>query len=172
MPTTFEKCPKEVEKFATDVLREYHPDLYAAEVEIDYLFAVNADDWPLKIRGQRVLGKVKIVSLEDRARGGPDAKVTLDKGWWDNHGEDERRALIDHEHEHLQLTKMRRDEEGALKFDTDDVGRPKLKNKNHDAECGIFFNVIERHQEKAVDFKAVASIAKQTRKFVQQQFWG
>ncbi len=171
MATTYEECPKTVQTFASDVLREYHPNLYAAEVEIQYAFAMNAKDWPLKVRGQRVAGKVKIVNLEDRARGGPDAKITLDKGWWDEHDDAERRALLDHEHEHLLLTKMRTDEEGALKFDTDDVGRPKLKMKNHDAECGVFFSVMERHQEKSVDFRVVQTIAKQARKLVQQEFF-
>lgn len=170
---SFNECGSAVTAFAATVLRTHHPDLADAGVEIQYGFAFCDDDWPLKIRGQRVLARVKIVNLEDRALGGPDAKITIDKGWWDDHDEAERAALLDHEQTHLLLKKPRRTEKGELRFDVDNCGRPKLTMKRHDLEMGIFFEVITRHQQKAVDFQVVVKAVGEVKKWVQREFdWG
>ena len=170
---TFNECGREVELFAATVLRTHHPDLADAGVEIQYAFAYCDDGWPLTTRGQRVAARVKIVTLEDRARGGPDAKITIDKGWWDDHSEAERVALLDHEHTHLLLKKPRRTEKGELKFDVDAHNRPKLAMKKHDLEIGIFFEVITRHQTRAVDFQVVVKAVKAVKPLIQREFdWG
>jgi putative metallopeptidase len=173
MPTTFEKCDIDVVQFAAGVLRKHHPELTEAGVTIDYAFASNPDDFAIKVRGQRALARVKIVSLEDRARGQADAKILIDESWWNDAPEPEREAVLDHEHEHLTLAKVWRDElTNELHWKSDDIGRPKLRMKHHDAELGIFFGVITRHQEQAADFKVTAKVAGEVRKLVQGKFWG
>ena len=174
MPTTYEPCPQSVADFAARVLNEFHPELAQASVTIDYAFAVNEDEdeHAMKIRGQRVLARVKLYNLEDRARGRDDAKICIDKVWWDGAEESERKAVMDHEHEHLQFSKVWRDEDGALCWKTDDLGRPKLKLKNHDAEAGIFMNVIQRHGDASADLANIKRIGNAIRKVIQRQFWG
>jgi hypothetical protein len=179
MPTTFDPFGPADLAFAQEVVESHHPLLAVARV--DYCFAVNHSDWPMKSKGQRVLGKAKIVSLEDRARGGPDAKVTVDKSWWDDRGERERAALLDHELCHFALvpaTDKDREKGKATpcgRWKADDLGRPKLKYAHHDAEVGVFFSVIKRHGRDAADARVVAALAgEESVKPVLQQllFWG
>lgn len=175
MPTTYQQCPEDVTEFAAKVLQKYHPDLAEAGVTIEYLFANSdaEDERPLMMRGQACAAIVKLYPLDDRAAGCKDAKIRIDEKWWKDAGIDLRTAMLDHEHHHLQFAKVWRNEDQALQWKTDDLGRPKLKMKNHDAEAGVFFDVIQRHAEKSLDFRQVNSIGRQIRKLVQKELpWG
>lgn len=90
----------------------------------------------------------------DRIEGKHDATVKIDSLWWEEHQDDEQRnALLDHETHHLVLA---RDEDGKVKYD--DAGRPKLKMRQHDMELGLFWDVIQRHGEKAVEVEVYKPI--------------
>lgn len=172
MATTFEPCDNAVMEFAFQVMRQHHPYLSQAGVTVDYAFAIADDEgFAIKVRGQRVLARVKIVNLEDRARNEKDVKILIDKGWWLDATEAEREAVLDHEFTHVQFAKHWL-EDGSPKWKTDDLGRPKLKIRQHDAESGIFFEVIKRHGKEATDFKQVAGMGKKIRELTQLQFWG
>src|ERR1044072_50632 len=98
MATTFTDCPPEVSRLATELMRRHHPDLLAAGVTIKFMFAANEKGPALKHKGWPATAIVKINSLKHRCEGLTDATIHIDEEWWEEHiGENERRALLDHE---------------------------------------------------------------------------
>ena len=146
MPTTYEKCGDEVERVVSQVVKKYHHDLKAAGVTIGLLFARNSEGAAVKLHGYPCAAVIKKNSLKDRAEGKTDATITIDEAGWDGLSEEERSALIDHELYHLEV---KRDKHN--KYDLDDLGRPKLNIRLHDAQIGIFKTIIERHGMDALD---------------------
>ncbi len=148
MPTTYEKCGEEVTDLLKRVVNKYHDELKKAKVTIDCLFARNPDGDALKLHGYKCAAVVRKVGLKDRAKGMADAEIVIDEKGWEEMMEAQKIALLDHELYHLVPKK---DENGH--FDYDDLNRPKLKIKLHDAQIGIFKTIIERHGEDSIDAK-------------------
>ncbi len=146
MPTTYEKCGDDVDAIVKRVSKKFHVDLVKAKVTIQCLYARNDEGHAAKLHGYPCAAVVKKNSLKDRAEGKTDATITIDEVTWNNLSEDEKDALIDHELYHLEV---KRDKVGQ--FDYDDLGRPKLMMKLHDAQIGIFKAIIERHGRNALD---------------------
>ena len=149
MPT-YEKCPKSVENLAAEILCEYedHKPLLDARVTVDYVFArcdKDEDGNPvehavaIKHHGVRALAVTRKTSLKQRALGNADAEITIDWDWWEEAGPAEQKALLDHELHHLEI---KTNEDGDCK---DDLGRPLLKLRPHDADYGWFKIIAERH---------------------------
>lgn len=146
MPTTYEQCGDDVEKLVKSVINQYHHELKEAGVSISLLFARNSDGDPVKLNGYPCAAVVKKNSLKDRAEGKADATITIDEYRWNDIDAEEQRALIDHELYHLIV---KRDKANA--YELDDLGRPKLLMRLHDAQIGIFKSIIERHGMKSLD---------------------
>ena len=147
MSTTYEQCGPDVEKLIVKAMGEWHTDLKAAGVTIDAIFArkFNSDEEPepaVTAHGATAAAKIAITSLQDRARGLKDAKLTIDGNVWDGLSTQSRIALIDHELEHLNAGEER-----------DDLGRPKLKMSKHDYVLAGFLSIIDRHGQDAIEHR-------------------
>ena len=154
MPT-YTQADQTVLALLATVVEEYHPDLRAAGVTFTVLAAHAKHDKngepklpTLKLHGTPAAAIVGITSVKDRVAGLGDCRLILDADLWDKLTEAERTALLDHEIFHVQLVL---DESGAPTLD--DCLRPKLKMRPHDAEVGIFFEVIARHGKAALDWQ-------------------
>jgi len=161
MPT-YTKAPSFVAIMATELLCRFesHKPLLDAKVKIDLLFArANLDDkgnpvgFAITEQGRQVLGKTRVVSLKDRAKGNADAEILLDGDWWESESAHRREALLDHELHHISVVTSR---QGAIK--TDDLNRPKLKLRKHDWQFGWFDVIAERHGEFSVERQQAAEI--------------
>jgi hypothetical protein len=146
----------DLDKFIAEVMAQYHDELADAGVTVGTLWAhASSEAQPaLKLHGWPCHAIVKINPVKDRIRGLADATITIDKGSWDAHEEPWRRALIDHELQHLAVA---RDDEGAVKLE--DHGRPKLKMRLHDRQIGTFDVIVQRHGDDSEDARAMKSVA-------------
>jgi Putative phage metallopeptidase len=116
----------------------------------------------MKKNGIAIAGKMKINSHALRAEGLEDATMTLDGDRWDEWPPLEQESLVHHELNHLEPT-------GKV----DQGGRPKLKNRPHDHECGVFEATMIAYGPEAMDTKIVAEIAEDTREWIQPCLsWG
>lgn len=147
MPT-FKRCDEEVNEMAAEIFSRFetHQMLIDAKVRIDYVFAYGDRDDDgqlvndaLKKNGVRALGLTRKIPLKDRALNRGDAEIALDGDWWSDAGDEEKKALLDHELHHL-IVKV--DERGIV---TDDLGRPLLKLRPHDYDFGFFAVIAARH---------------------------
>ena len=159
MPT-FDKCDGEVRSLVADVMEKFHGDLTEADVTIDCLFAFATTDSngdttgvALKNAGYRAAAKVRKTTLKERTKGAGDAEIVIDGDGWPDLSEDQQRAPIDHELQHLQLV---RDKDGKIK--RDDRDRPKLKIRPHDRQLGWFDDVVRRHGNAALEFQSFNEI--------------
>ncbi len=139
MPTTYEKADVETMALVNEVRRKYHPHLNDAAVDVGVMMAYNSRGPAVTLGGVPCAAVVRVVGLELRSAGLPDALVTIDATRWGDSTEERRRALVDHELYHLVLT------HGSGGAKRDDLGRPKLKMKPHDFQVGWFHAIAERH---------------------------
>lgn len=145
---TFERCDASVNDLANEILCEYppHKSLLDARVKIDYVFArakINDNGEKtgdaLRLHGVKALGIARKVKLKDRALGRGDAEIALDGDWWKEAPAKERKALLDHELNHLTV---KLDVRGFVR---DDLGRPVITMRFHDFEFGWFTIIAHRH---------------------------
>lgn len=147
MPTTYEECGDDVTCVVNEMMEKYHGELLKVGVSIECLYAIGADGKPaMKTRDGKILAQIKIANLERRTQGHADAQIKIDKTVWEEMAPQQRKALIDHELEHLVLVTT---PEGTPK--RDDLGRPKLKCKPHDWALTGFASVVARHKEAACE---------------------
>ena len=160
MPT-FQRCDKSVNEMASQITRQYdtHQPLIDAKVVVDFVFTrADQDDngdalgYAIVKNGHRCLGLCRNIPLKDRALGRGDAEVTLDGDWWDGADDRERRALLDHELNHIAI---KIDKRGLV---TDDLGRPVLQLRKHDIQVGWFKVIAERHGKSSQECKQAADI--------------
>jgi len=140
MATTFEIAPEEVAARALAIIEKFHPDLLAAKVSIDYLFAHSSTGQPLKHSGYPALAIARIVNLKDRVKGLADAEISIDAERFDEMTDEEKDGLLDHELTHLCPIK---DADGEYKRDSHH--RPRLSMQRHDYQFGWFREVALRH---------------------------
>ncbi len=153
MSTTFQRCGDDVNEMASEILCEYesHKPLLDSRVNIDLVFAMPDLDetgFPigdaLKKNGVKALGITRKLGLKDRALGRGDAEIALDHYWWtQTAGEEQQKALIDHELHHIAVVMRKADGKPKL----DEQGRPVLRLRKHDHEFGWFNIIAARHGE-------------------------
>lgn len=102
----------------------------------------------LKHHGMPAAAKVRIVSLRDRAHGLADVEIQIDGDRWPKWSKATQRAILDHELTHLLRGKGE-----------DDLGRPKLKIRDHDFQVGWFHEVAERHGKASVEVNQARVLA-------------
>lgn len=148
MGTKYQRAGDEVRSMAFEILDRYpdHRPILEAGVKIDYLFAYAERDGnnnikvpALKCHGVRALAICRKIGLKDRAKGCGDVEICIDHDWWENAGEDEQRALLDHELYHVEV---RKDIRGVI---TDDLNRPLINLRPHDVQIGWFAKIAARH---------------------------
>lgn len=152
MPT-LERAPAEALEIVNEMTEKYHGALRDAELTIDVFFAFaktdehgDTESCAVKLHGYPCAAVVKINSYTLRAKGHADAEITIDGDNWDTWTDDQCRALIDHELEHLEL---KTDKDGLLV--RDDLDRPKLRMRKHDHQYGWFDSVARRHGEASLE---------------------
>lgn len=158
MPT-YEKDKGKIKEVADALIKEHEHLKWITDCKlaIDFLFAYGTrdDDGKLvgdaiKQHGVRALGLCKITSPKDRAKGLGDAEILIDHDWWEKVGTKEAAAVVHHELYHLKPT-----------GDTDDLGRPKLKLRKHDAQVGWFSKIAELHGEASQERQQAKAILDQ-----------
>jgi Putative phage metallopeptidase len=152
MPT-FSRCSDTIDKLAYDLCCKFHEPLIAAKVKIDYVFAYGDTDAKgrtmndaLTKNGRKALGICRKIPLKDRALGRGDAEISLDADHWKLCSESEQAALLDHELQHIAV---QTDKGGYVQ--RDDLGRPKIRLRQHDVEVGWFNVVAQRHGAASVE---------------------
>ncbi len=159
---TFKKAEADTYGIVSDILNQYdtHRQLVDAGVKVDVVFALadvgedgEKKGVALKLHGIRALGITKIISLKNRVMGRGDAEISLDGDWWETASEEQRKALLDHELNHIEV---KANDDGGV--DTDDHLRPKLKLRKHDYEFGWFNIVAERHGKASIERQQAALI--------------
>lgn len=130
----------------SSVMEEYYPDLIKNNVTVDVTMAFAKEGEPLKCGGYPALAFVKITSLKHRVKGLKDSEITIDGQIWETLTDPQRRAIIDHELQHLIIAL---DKEGNAKID--DAGRVKLRLRRHDYQLGWFREVANRHGENSTE---------------------
>lgn len=169
---TFSKADKDIVDLVSSAMREYHRPLAEAGVRVDALMAHAARDSEtgepkgpaIRLHGYPCYATIRITSQKERVAGLGDAMLTLDGDRWSDLTAEQQRALLDHELAHLVLVT----EDGMPQ--TDDCFRPKLRSRPHDAQLGIFWDVVERHQANALESVGYRDVHKQ---FTQLCFpWG
>jgi hypothetical protein len=107
------------------------------------------DDEPrgeaLSCRGRPILGKIRISSIEDRAEGMADVRVLLNGDRWGQLSAPMQRSVID---ECLTSIEVQR-KDGAPK--RDDLGRPKLQQRQWDFELYGYHDVAARNGAHSVE---------------------
>lgn len=144
MPTTYQRADEVVADLAGQIIALYHTDLFDVKPKIDYVFAFrdpDAEEPAIVVRGHRVMGQAKINNLKHRALGLGDAEILLDGDAWADMPDNRKRALLDHELEHLEVKRHKKTGE----FLYDDLQRPAMKLRDHDREFGFFDNIAGRH---------------------------
>lgn len=161
MPT-FQKCDKDVADLAQELLKKYdsHKPLVELEVKIDFVFAfADTNDKGIETNnalsknGIKALGITRKIPLKDRVLGRGDAEIALDGGWWQKASGDEQAALLDHELHHIAV---KTDKVGNPQFD--DIGRPQIQLRKHDAEIGWFRCIAERHGAASMERQQAKSL--------------
>lgn len=161
MSTTYEKSADydEVHDLIGEIVEKHHGELHKAEVTVGVTYAFNEKGPAVKLHGVACAAVIKINSLKARAEGAPDATITIDGKLWRSGGnhaplpDARRRALIDHEINHLMVS---RDKEGQIK--ADDLGRPKLRMRPHDFEVGWFKVIARRHGSASFEVQQAAKL--------------
>jgi len=160
MPT-YRKASAEVNQIVEEMVEKFHGPLRDAGVQIECLFAYaltddNGDSTgpALKLGGYPCNAVVRVLNLKDRTVGRGDAEIVIDGDQWDTWDDEQKRALIDHEIEHLEL---KTDDDGVIR---DDLGRPKLRLRKHDHQFGWFDSIARRHGAASFEVQQFAGIVK------------
>lgn len=156
MPTTYSLADDDVKDLLADALRQWHRPLFDAGVKFGVLMAFNPSGPAVKHGGYPAAATVRVVPLKDRVTKGYDAEVVIDLRWWEARKKKHRVALLDHEASHVELAKIvgYSTEDGSIRFDRDDIGRPKLRLRKGDWNAGDgFAAVVGRHEDFAVEFE-------------------
>lgn len=163
MPASYTAADGEVLDRLADVMRKHHPTLHEAGVRIGVLMACSDTGHAVTHGGYPALATIKVISLKDRVLKGKDAELVLDLRAYEELTPAQQDALLDHELSHITLKKhwyvAIKDADGEptgeteLKFDEDDLGRPKLASVKGDWSAGDGFeSVCRRHGAAAIEF--------------------
>lgn len=152
-----------------ELIEAHHPELHAAGVTV--LCQMHHSKAGLKLHGYPCYATVRIVPEKDRAAGMRDARITIDDGEWHDLDDDRRRAVLDHELQHIEVkgkwatievptpdqpdafTKTR-----IFVAAPDGAGRPKLGMRPHDVQLGWFRAIAERHGDASVEVEQAKAL--------------
>lgn len=145
-------APADVDDVVREVMRQYHPELDVVGVVVDALlvYAEHPDLSPprrpaLRDRGYSCAARIKRSPKYHRARGGGDAILEVDAYTWWTVDARTRRALVDHELEHLELATNAH----GVRWDAYD--RPVLSMRVHDVQFGWFARIAARWGEASLE---------------------
>jgi hypothetical protein len=159
-----------VTELATSILIEFdsHAPTVAAGVKIEYVFALpdldedsgEPKNAAIRHQGQKALGLCRKMNPKDRALRGFEVQILLDKEWWDNHDEEEQRALLDHELHHVAVVEGKKA----------DDGRPIIKLRKHDFQFGWFAVIAHRHGKYSQERQQASQMVEMAGQYLFPQF--
>lgn len=151
----YDEGSEEQHEVVQQMMEKYHQPLVDAQVKIDVLRAWARKDKngdpvgpALTLHGWPCLAIVRVIPYKQRVKGCGDAEIAIDDERWDELSEWDRKALIDHELEHLEL-----------RHKQDDLDRPKLKLRHHDYRLEGFHSIIRRHGRFALEWQEYVRLA-------------
>ncbi|MEK9735794.1 MAG: putative metallopeptidase [Candidatus Nanopelagicales bacterium] len=118
-------------------------------VNIEVLMAWADSGAAVKLHGDRVAAKIKVVGGEERSRGGPDVRIVIDAKTFGKMSPRTRMALFAHELYHIQV---QRQLGGLIKVDAYD--RPIIKLIDDDWCINGFQRVAEWYGDASVEVQA------------------
>lgn len=143
-------------KLVLDVMKKYHYELFEAEISVTVFMAEKIDkegnsveEYALVKNGQSVAVQIRKANQRELGLGSGLLIIEIDSLRWDTMLLESQIALIDHELCHFRLKRDKKT--GAIKLDGND--KPMLQGVHHDAEIGIFTDVIRRHGMLSIDYK-------------------
>lgn len=154
MSKTYLSATTEASSILNELRDEYFP--FTNQLEHDLLirlqFVLGDEKTPALTKGGWPCeALISVPSTKMRAAGAPDVLIELDGGAWVNLIETEKKALIHHELEHMELQKLkRRKNEAGEEFYScklDVLERPVVKLRKHDYECGGFARIHELYAD-------------------------
>lgn len=153
-----QKAGSGVHDLCNRIMEQDYTEINEAGVTVEVLFAYAPKDEetgePLtpavKVHGVPAAAKIQVMSQANRAAGSADVRITVDGDRWQDWSDRRQEAVLAHEIHHIEL---KRDEEGNILLD--DCHRPKIKLKQHDLDLGVFFPIMKRYGEDAIDTKLV-----------------
>lgn len=156
----YTKAGSEVYEKMNSLITGYYGDLEECQVKIGVLFAHpngKTPDRPALTRnGHRTFSKVRIIGLQDRVAGMPDAQIILDgPNWMDDYTTDEQRMeLLDRE---LYCLEIKRGKDKAVQ--TDDASRPKLKLRKYDYMITGHDSILRRHGKDSLAMREIQELS-------------
>lgn len=156
-----EKAPNEVHELIDQLVTKYFSQLrdYGTTYNVLFAFAKlykNGDPRgpAVTLHGRECLAKIRIVPYRDRVNGIADAEIIIDGKRWEELGDEQREALLDHELCHLEGVF---DAKGDLK--RDDLDRPCLRIARHDHDFGWFNATVRRHGIHSIEWQQYQNFA-------------
>lgn len=132
-----------------EVEQKYHQALAELGTTYDLLDVYSDSDGPaLTLHGHPCLAIIRITSYKDRAKGMNDIEIQFDAAKYGRLSLDQKKALIDHELEHIKPKITKKD--GTQVYDQ--LGRPCFIMKHHDVEFGWFATVAARWGKDSVEY--------------------
>lgn len=157
--------PPGVGEIINELVEKFHGGLRDAGVTIDVLSAKaktdefgETDAVALKRAGYQVEATVKINGYKARVQDHADAEITIDGDRWDTWSEAQKRAIIDHCLEHLEL---KTDRDGLLL--RDDLDRPKLLMRRVDHFFQWFDSIVRRHGDASIESQQLKAFTEKRR---------
>jgi hypothetical protein len=146
--TTFDRANEETVNLMNSVRDEFHRELgeYGVQIGLIMAYGPKDDDGNVKKpalskNGTPCAGQVRIVGLKDRLLKDLDVEIILDGDYWVLIDEPKKRAILDHELEHIVPVLDKKSGKIAL----DDLDRPKLKLKKDDIIYWGISTIAARH---------------------------
>ncbi len=156
----YESADKELcQQVKAMLAQPQHSEAKAAGVTIHVVLAFGKNESPAIMHGgYQAAAQIRINNHRQRVEGLEDCTLIIDGDQLGEWSKAKLDALIDHELTHILV---QRDGDGEVKYD--DCERPKLKLRKHDAQIGVFFDVMERHEAEAIDTQVVAKLCQDTK---------
>lgn len=159
MPTEYAPADQETMDRLDRVIEEYFPELdaLAVRLRIEVLMAATDDDSrpALAKGGHRCGAIIAVVKAEERANGGPDLRLKIDRALWLGEDEEGQDALLHHELMHV-VPKYEDPFAKDKVQELDPYGRPVVKLRKDDWMLSGFRRTVEifgreSHERRALD---------------------
>lgn len=151
------EADQEVHDLLHRVMAEYFPGLANMEpvLVVDIRMAVDDKGKRLRHHGHPVGAMIKVVSQEERAAGGADVRVVIDRRSWVDRNERQRTALLHHELTHV---KPKRNKKTFLLV-LDPYGRPKIGMRLDDWMLTGFVETARIFGEDSIERRSLEVVA-------------
>lgn len=147
MSTIFAPASEPVVERMNDALRQYFPTLLDEDLRIEVLMGWKPAGGPaIRHHGAPALATISIVKGEERATGGPDLRIRVDKVRYEELRPRRQEAMFAHELYHIVMSKTRK---GVTRRDAYD--RPVVKFRPDDWSITGFKEVADWYGEDSIE---------------------